>query len=55
VKAIAGFAIEVERLEGKFKLSQNRPANDARRVADALEAEGETEVAALMRAQPARR
>jgi transcriptional regulator len=54
VKAICGFAIEVDRLEGKFKLSQNRPGRDAARVADALEAEGEGEVAALMRTHPAR-
>ncbi|HET7548653.1 MAG TPA: FMN-binding negative transcriptional regulator [Usitatibacter sp.] len=49
VNAIAGFAIEVERLEGKFKLSQNRPAGDAARVADALESEGAADLAALMR------
>jgi transcriptional regulator len=55
VGAVTGFAIEVERLEGKFKLSQNRPGRDAERVADALEAEGEAELTALMRAQPARR
>ena len=30
---IAGFALEVDRLEGKFKLSQNRPGDDAERVA----------------------
>ncbi len=49
VNAIVGFAIEVEKLEGKFKLSQNRPGNDAARVADALESEGAAELAALMR------
>jgi transcriptional regulator len=49
--AIVGFAIEVERLEGKFKLSQNRPA-DASHVADVLEAKGEGELASLMRANP---
>jgi transcriptional regulator len=54
VKAIGGFAIEVEKIEGKFKLSQNRPGNDAVRVADALEARGERELAALMRAHPVR-
>jgi transcriptional regulator len=53
VGAIVGFAIEVERLEGKFKLSQNRPGRDAERVAEALEAEGATELAQLMRAHPA--
>ncbi|HEX4331720.1 MAG TPA: FMN-binding negative transcriptional regulator [Usitatibacter sp.] len=45
---IVGFEIEVERLEAKFKLSQNRPA-DAPRVIERLEASGERELAALMR------
>jgi transcriptional regulator len=48
---IVGFAIDVERLEGKFKLSQNRPA-EAARVADALEARAEAALAALMREHP---
>jgi len=51
LKAIVGFEIEVERLEGKFKLSQNRPAEIAR-VIGALEAEGEADAAALMRDHP---
>lgn len=46
---IAGFALAVERLEGKFKLSQNRPPEIAR-VAEALEGEGDAALAALMRA-----
>ena len=46
--AIVGFELAVERLEGKFKLSQNRPADHAR-VVSALEAEGASEIAALMR------
>ncbi len=45
---IVGFEIEVERLEGKFKLSQNRPA-EMPRVIEALEREGEPQLAALMR------
>jgi transcriptional regulator len=48
LNAIVGFELEVERLEGKFKLSQNRPADHAGVVA-ALEAEGASEIAALMR------
>jgi transcriptional regulator len=52
---IVGFTLAVERLDGKFKLSQNRPGDDARRVADALDAGGESELAALMRAHPPRR
>lgn len=45
---IVGFEIEVERLDGKFKLSQNRPVEIAR-VAERLEDSGEGEVAHLMR------
>jgi transcriptional regulator len=51
VNAVAGFAIEVERLEGKFKLSQNRPGRDAALAAAALESRGEGDLAAMMRAQ----
>ena len=49
LKAIVGFEIELTRLEGKFKLSQNRSADDQQRVIAAL---GETinpETAELMR------
>jgi transcriptional regulator len=49
LKAIVGFEIEVTKLEGKFKLSQNRPVEVARVIA-ALEAEGGGGTAALMRA-----
>lgn len=49
--SIGGFALEVESLEGKFKLSQNRPGRDAYRVIDALEARGDADLAALMREQ----
>lgn len=52
LNAIVGFTIEVERLEGKFKLSQNRPGADAERVSAALESEGEGALAALMRGHP---
>jgi transcriptional regulator len=45
---IVGFEIEVARLEGKFKLSQNRPL-EVPRVIERLEAGGEAELAALMR------
>jgi transcriptional regulator len=51
LKAIVGFEIEVERLEGKFKLSQNRPA-EIPRVLEALQAAGETALADLMRDHP---
>ena len=49
LKGIVGFTLRVRRLEAKFKLSQNRPAEIPRVVA-ALEAEGEGATAALMRA-----
>lgn len=51
MNAICGFEIEVAKLEGKFKLSQNRPGRDAALVADALDSRGEAELAALVRSQ----
>ena len=52
-KAVVGLEIEIERLEGKFKLSQNRPQGDRRNVIAALDKGGEDarEIAALMRAR----
>jgi transcriptional regulator len=52
--AIVGFEVAVDRLEGKFKLSQNRRANDIEGVAAALEREGQGALAALMRAHAVR-
>ncbi len=52
LRGIVGFEICVTRLEGKFKLSQNRPAGDRPRITAALEARGDAEaggVAQLMR------
>lgn len=49
LRSIGGFAIDVETLEGKFKLSQNRPGKDAWRVMDALEGRGDAALAAFMR------
>ena len=52
IKGIIGFEIAVERLEGKYKLSQNRPAVDRPRVIAALESSadpGAQAVARLMR------
>lgn len=50
---IAGFEIPIERLEGKWKLSQNRPLTDQQRVAAWLEGgdEASRAVAALMRSR----
>jgi transcriptional regulator len=53
LRAIVAFEITVDRLEGKFKLSQNRSRADAQRVAAALDAEGQASLAALMRAHAA--
>ena len=52
--AIVGFEIAVERLEGKFKLSQNRRREDVEAVISALEAEGQAALAALMAAHAVR-
>ena len=52
VAGVVAFELRIERLEGKFKLSQNRPESDRTRVAAALEADGSqigAELAALMR------
>lgn len=52
LSGIVGFEIEVNRLEGKFKLSQNRPESDRPLVIEALERLGGDDalgVAALMR------
>jgi len=46
VNAIVGFKMRVTRIEPKFKLSQNRSAEDQRRVAAGLAAEGYPEATA---------
>jgi transcriptional regulator len=53
LRAIVGIEIPVQRLEGKFKLSQNRSEADRLGVADGLAAEPEgATVAALVRRPP---
>ena len=47
LKGIIGVEIAVARLEGKFKLSQNRPAGDRPRIIAALDARGEPDSAAV--------
>ena len=37
MRGIVGFTMEIERIEGKFKLSQNRSHEDQRRVVERLE------------------
>ncbi|MDH5559056.1 MAG: FMN-binding negative transcriptional regulator [Alphaproteobacteria bacterium] len=48
-RAIVAFEMPIDRIEGKFKLSQNRPAEDRKRVADELDAGGFADLARLMR------
>lgn len=58
LSAIVGFKIEITRLDGKFKLSQNRPDEDRPLVIDELERLGGDDalgVAALMRENLAKR
>jgi transcriptional regulator len=43
--AIVGFALPIARLEGKWKMSQNRPPADRAGVASALRAEGKSDIA----------
>jgi len=47
LNGIVAFEITITRLEGKFKLSQNRPVEDQQRVATALAAHADTTIAAV--------
>ena len=48
LKAIVAFELTITRLEGKWKMSQNRPAEDRAGVVAGLTGEGEEEVAAIV-------
>lgn len=48
VRAIVGFEIKIENLEGKWKLSQNRSAADQGGVRDGLQRDGRADMAQLM-------
>src|SRR3984957_3940739 len=48
LKGIVGFAMPIARLEGKWKMSQNRPVQDRTGVMDGLADEGREDVAALI-------
>jgi transcriptional regulator len=50
LRGIIGFRLEIDRLEGKWKLSQNRPATDRQGVVEGLEREGGPAEQALARA-----
>jgi transcriptional regulator len=49
LKAIVGVEILIDRVEGKWKLSQNRSDADIAGAIDGLEATGERDVSAAMR------
>ena len=49
LKGIVAFEIPITRLEGKFKLSQNRSATDQRQVAEAFGESGSEDGQALAR------
>jgi len=48
LRAIVGFELTIESLQGKYKLSQNRDAADRAGVRDAFEREGRDDIARLM-------
>jgi transcriptional regulator len=49
LRAIVGIEIEIRRMEGKAKLSQNREARDRLNAADTLLAKGEEALGRAMR------
>ena len=49
LSVIVGFHVEMDEVQGKFKLSQNRNADDRAGVIEGLEQTGNTDLAALMR------
>lgn len=51
MRSIVGVAIEITRLEGKFKLSQNRSKGDQARVIEALQDGLSSATAELMKAR----
>jgi transcriptional regulator len=51
LNGIVGFELEIATLEGKWKMSQNRPASDKPGIVEGLRREGETTVADLVAAR----
>jgi transcriptional regulator len=49
LKGIVGFELPIAKLEGKWKMSQNRPAEDRKGVVEGLAGEGEAAVADLVK------
>jgi len=54
LKGIVGVQLEISHIEGKHKMSQNRPDKDVAGVIDGLGAEGHIEMQALVRAAAAK-
>ncbi|MBW4089529.1 MAG: FMN-binding negative transcriptional regulator [Proteobacteria bacterium] len=52
LKAITGFALPIARLEGKWKMSQNRPPEDRAGVVAGLADAGRADVAGLIATRP---
>jgi transcriptional regulator len=52
LKAIVGFELPIARLEGKWKLSQNKSAADVAGIRDGLAGEKDADAAALAQAMP---
>jgi transcriptional regulator len=48
-KGIAAFRIPITRLEGKAKLSQNKPIAERMRVMEKFQAQGDTAIALAMK------
>jgi transcriptional regulator len=48
MRAIVGFELTITRLEGKWKLSQNRDAADRAGVRDGLAVDGHEDLSRLM-------
>ena len=53
LKAIVGFAIEIDRIEGKFKMGQNRPIED--RIGTVMHLESSSDPAARALAELTRK
>src|ERR1700712_2085105 len=49
LRAIVGFELAIEKLEGKYKLSQNRDAEDREGVREAFVREGRSDLSGLMK------
>jgi transcriptional regulator len=52
IKGVVGIEIPIARIEGKWKVSQNRPIRDRKGVIDGLRAEGDEESEAMARLVP---